>query len=41
MRIAVAGEYVAALKDMGAAGVLLVPLGWEDRLPEILDEAGA
>jgi methylenetetrahydrofolate reductase (NADPH) len=37
--VRVAGETLAALKDM-AQGVRLVSLGWEHRLPAILDIAG-
>ena len=37
--IKIAGETVASLKEM-ADGVLLQTLGWEHRLPEILDIAG-
>ncbi len=37
--IKIAGETVAALKDM-ADGVMLQTLGWEHKLPEILDIAG-
>jgi len=37
--IKVAGETVASLKDM-ADGVMLQTLGWEHKLPEILDIAG-
>lgn len=35
----IAGETVASLKDM-AGGVMLQTLGWEHKLPEILDIAG-
>jgi methylenetetrahydrofolate reductase (NADPH) len=35
----IAGETLAALKDM-AQGVMLQTLGWEHKLPEILDIAG-
>ena len=35
-----AAELVAALKDRGASGVHLATLGWEDKLPSILDAAG-
>ncbi len=35
----IAGETVAALKDM-AQGVMLQTLGWEHKLPDILDHAG-
>jgi hypothetical protein len=27
------------MKEMGMAGVLISTVGWEDRLPQILDEA--
>ncbi len=37
--IKIAGETVASLKDM-ADGVMLQTLGWEHKLPEILDIAG-
>jgi 5,10-methylenetetrahydrofolate reductase len=37
--VKVAGETVAALKDL-AQGVLIVTLGWEYRLPAVLDFAG-
>lgn len=37
----IAGELVSSLKEMGSSGVLIAPLGWEDRLPEILDSAKA
>jgi 5,10-methylenetetrahydrofolate reductase len=37
--IRVAGETAAALKEM-AQGVRIVTLGWEHRLPAILDHAG-
>jgi methylenetetrahydrofolate reductase (NADPH) len=37
--IRVAGETVAGLKDL-AQGVRIVTLGWEHRLPAILDYAG-
>ena len=37
--IKIAGETVASLKDM-AGGVMLQTLGWEHKLPEILDIAG-
>jgi hypothetical protein len=36
-----AAELVAALKREGFAGVLLATLGWEHKLPEILDLAQA
>ncbi len=37
--IKIAGETVAALKEM-AQGVMIQTLGWEHKLPEILDVAG-
>jgi len=36
----IAAELAAALKDQGASGVHLATLGWEDKLPSILDAAG-
>ena len=35
--IRIAGELVLALKDAGFSGVLIATLGWEHRLPEILN----
>jgi 5,10-methylenetetrahydrofolate reductase len=37
--IQIAAETVRHLKEMGAAGVFLSPLGWEDKLPQVLDQA--
>jgi len=37
--VRVASEIVVRLRDMGVAGVLISTVGWEDRLPLILDEA--
>jgi methylenetetrahydrofolate reductase (NADPH) len=37
--IAIAARITAQLKEMGMAGVLISTVGWEDRLPQILDEA--
>ncbi len=37
--IAIAARIIAQLKEMGMAGVLISTVGWEDRLPQILDEA--
>ena len=37
--IRIAGETINRLKDMGMAGVLISTVGWEDRLPQILDMA--
>jgi 5,10-methylenetetrahydrofolate reductase len=33
----IAAEMVSALKDAGCSGVLIAPLGWEQKLPDILD----
>jgi methylenetetrahydrofolate reductase (NADPH) len=38
--VQIAGELVAALKKQGASGVLLSTIGWEDKLPGILSQAG-
>jgi len=37
--IRIAGETINRLKDIGMAGVLISTVGWEDRLPQILDMA--
>lgn len=37
--IRIAGETISHLKDLGMAGVLISTVGWEDRLPQILNEA--
>jgi methylenetetrahydrofolate reductase (NADPH) len=37
--IQIAGETVKQMKQMGVAGVSVSTLGWEDKLPQILDEA--
>ena len=37
--IAIAARITVQLKEMGMAGVLISTVGWEDRLPQILDEA--
>ena len=34
-----AGEITARIKEMGMPGVLLSTVGWEDRLPRIMEEA--
>jgi len=39
--LSIAAEMVAALRNGGFSGVLISPIGWEDRLPQILDKAGA
>jgi 5,10-methylenetetrahydrofolate reductase len=38
--IRIAGEIIARIKEMGMAGVLISALGWEDKIPQILDRAG-
>ncbi|MBS1237530.1 MAG: methylenetetrahydrofolate reductase [Deltaproteobacteria bacterium] len=35
----VAARIITAIKDMGMAGVLISTVGWEDKLPLVLDEA--
>ena len=37
--IAIAAKITAELKEMGMAGVLISTVGWEDKLPQVLDEA--
>ncbi len=37
--IRIAAELISRMKEMGMAGVLISTAGWEDRLPQILDEA--
>ena len=37
--IRIAADLVSRIKDMGMAGVLISTIGWEDRLPLVLDEA--
>ncbi len=37
--IRIAGETINRLKDIGMAGVLISTVGWENRLPQILDMA--
>jgi methylenetetrahydrofolate reductase (NADPH) len=37
--VRVAAQITARIKDMGMAGVLISTVGWEDKLPLILDEA--
>ncbi|MGD8229026.1 MAG: methylenetetrahydrofolate reductase [Desulfobacteraceae bacterium] len=37
--IRIAAELIIRMKEMGMAGVLISTAGWEDRLPQILDEA--
>ncbi|MFW6123292.1 MAG: methylenetetrahydrofolate reductase [Thermodesulfobacteriota bacterium] len=38
--VQIAGELVADLKKHGASGVLISTIGWEDKLPGILNSAG-
>jgi 5,10-methylenetetrahydrofolate reductase len=37
--ISVAAKTITRLKEMGMAGAMISTVGWEDRLPQILDEA--
>jgi methylenetetrahydrofolate reductase (NADPH) len=37
--IRISADLVTQMKEMGMAGVLISTVGWEDRLPQILDEA--
>jgi 5,10-methylenetetrahydrofolate reductase len=37
--VAIAAELVGHLKEMGMAGVMISTVGWEDKLPMILDQA--
>ncbi len=37
--IRIAADIITRIKEMGMAGVLISTVGWEDRLPQILDEA--
>jgi methylenetetrahydrofolate reductase (NADPH) len=37
--VKIAGQTVLRMKEMGMAGVLISTIGWEDKLPLILDEA--
>jgi len=37
--VRIAAAIVSRLKEMGMAGVLISTAGWEDRLPQILDQA--
>jgi 5,10-methylenetetrahydrofolate reductase len=37
--IQIAAELINHLKDMGVAGVMISTMGWEDRLPQLLDAA--
>jgi 5,10-methylenetetrahydrofolate reductase len=37
--IKIAGDLVTRIKEMGMAGVLISTIGWENYLPQVLDEA--
>ena len=37
--VRIAGNLVSRIQEMGMAGVLISTAGWEDKLPQILDEA--
>ena len=37
--IRIAGDLVARVREMGMAGVLISTMGWEDRLPQVLEAA--
>jgi methylenetetrahydrofolate reductase (NADPH) len=37
--VRIAGQIISRIKEMGMAGVLISTVGWEDKLPLILDEA--
>jgi 5,10-methylenetetrahydrofolate reductase len=37
--IKIAGEMIAHIREMGLPGVLVSTIGWEDKLPQVLDEA--
>jgi 5,10-methylenetetrahydrofolate reductase len=37
--IRISAEIITRVKEMGMAGILISTVGWEDRLPQILDEA--
>jgi 5,10-methylenetetrahydrofolate reductase len=37
--IKIAGEIISRHKDLGMGGVLISTVGWEDKLPQVLDEA--
>jgi 5,10-methylenetetrahydrofolate reductase len=38
--VLIAKELIARIKEAGYAGVMVSPLGWEERLPQILDPGG-
>lgn len=37
--IRIAGKSITQIREMGLAGILISTMGWEDKLPQILDEA--
>jgi methylenetetrahydrofolate reductase (NADPH) len=37
--VKIAGELIGHLKTMGMPGIVISTIGWEDKLPQILDEA--
>jgi 5,10-methylenetetrahydrofolate reductase len=37
--IRIAGELISQIKEMGIPGVLISAVGWEDKIPQILDRA--
>jgi 5,10-methylenetetrahydrofolate reductase len=37
--IRISGELISQIKEMGMAGVLISAVGWEDKIPQILDRA--
>ena len=37
--IRISGELITHIKEMGMAGVLISAVGWEDKIPQILDRA--
>jgi 5,10-methylenetetrahydrofolate reductase len=37
--IRILGELISQIKEMGMAGVLISAVGWEDKIPQILDRA--
>ena len=37
--IRISADIITRVKEMGMAGILISTVGWEDRLPQILDEA--
>jgi 5,10-methylenetetrahydrofolate reductase len=37
--IHIAGDIITRIRDLGMAGVLISTVGWEDKIPQILDQA--